>query len=193
MANNCLTQIIISGSNKSITRLYEKFVDAIEKDDGIRYESIYGNYQHYMNRWLGNLLIYLDIEIKKSDIKCRGYVDDYWLDDKTNEIHIQTDTAWVPMIRVFSKFKNRFASSAKISFCAEEPGCELYWRSDNSWEKYYVDYDCQTDYMEEKDLRRFLINLLGHDGDLDKLITEARDKAGACIYEFQLMDLCEVD
>lgn len=214
MPNWCSTNIRISGKKNDINRLYKRFSEAIELDDGDRKPGYFtSDLTHYGQHWLGNLLLYIGEDVENTNIRCRGTVSYYELCDDGEGITIQTDTAWVPMIQVFVKFKNKYAPNAEISFCAEEPGCELYWRSDDSWEKYFVEFYEEEaeeeakkiitkllagntiEYMCEKSMREFLTCLLSHDGEIDSLIAEALEKyeeQGLRIREFELMDLCEV-
>ena len=210
MPNWCLSHIVITNDNKSMENLHEHFNDAIQKNDG-----------DYQKNWLGNLLLYIGEDVDSPDApRCRGWVDDYSYtasigkNHNTGYLNIDTSSAWVPMLQVIIKFVNKYSPNADISFCAEEPGCELYWRNDTTWEQYYVEvYEEEaTDkivewvnesmdgsavrYMYKDELGYALSKLLGHDGNTDRLITEAMDKYedyGLRIRQFRLVDLCEVD
>ena len=218
MPNWCLTNIHISGKKSDIQTLYKRFSDAIERDDGGQEPGYFtAGLTHYGKRWLGNLLLYIGEEIKENGgPRCRGTVSYYDLCDDGEGITIQTDTAWVPMLQVFVKFKNKYAPNAEITYCAEEPGCELFWKNDDSWEDYYVEFfseetdektadkikeafglDGTSTYMYRNEMKESLKQLLNHDGELDDLVEEALDKYdeehGLRIFKFENIDLCEVD
>ena len=216
MPNWCFTQIHISGKKKNIQELYERFSNVIERDDGGQRVGEYtSSLSRYGKRWLGNLLLAVGENVETTKIRCRGTVEYYELGADGDEISIQTETAWVPMLQCFVKFVNKYAPDAEITYCAEEPGCELYWKNDDAWEDYYVDfYEEEADeetahrfkmafhtegatYMYANELTASLETLLNRKGKLlPDLIAEALRKyedSGLRIYQFENIDLCEVD
>ena len=210
MPNWCMSHIVITKDNKSIENLHKHFSTAIEKEGC-----------DYQKHWLGNLLLYIGEDVDSpSAPRCRGWVDDYNYTASFGKMYsngsldIYTSTAWVPMIQVILRFVNKYAPNADVSFCAEEPGCELYWRNDSTWEQYYIEiYEEEANddilefirksmqgstvrYMYKDEIRQALSELLEHDGEVGDLIKEAEDKYeefGLRIREFKMVDLCEVD
>ena len=209
MPNWCLSHIVISNDKKVIENLHKHFKSAMEKTDG-----------EYQKNWLGNLLLYIGEDVNDSAPRCRGWVEGYSYNPPIGKLYnvasldVYTETAWVPMLQVFVKFINKYAPDSDISFCAEEPGCELYWRNDTTWEEYYVEiYEEEAPnevikwinesmdgstvkYMYKEELNDALSKLLGHSGDTNSLVKEAMDKYeeyGLRIRQFRLVDLSEVD
>lgn len=126
MPNWCSTHIEIVGANEEIELLHSK-----------------------ISRWFGevgnsNLFdIAKKADINTNDCRCRGSLEQFDLfTSKDNEKHIEldTETAWVPMIKMWRKIIEKYAPSAKIYWIAEESGCDLFQTNDIEYERFDWDY-----------------------------------------------------
>lgn len=138
MPNWCLTNISINCDNdKALKELYGKIEQWTSKN--------------YMDNgfgcnWLGNVVLgakigTVDTDIK-TDVRCRGDIG--YLDCNDNQIVIQTDTAWEPMLKVWLKVIEKYLPEAELIYDAYETGCELYVTNDPCLiGKYNIDpFDC---------------------------------------------------
>ena len=126
MANDCFTSITITGDPGIIKKITDRMDKAFISD-----------------KWLGNLLLeigYSEDDIKTLGVRCRGSVE--YRESYDEEIRIDTDTAWVPMLKVFTKFCDRVVgeNNYELVYTAEEPGCEIFWTNDPCVEgTWYID------------------------------------------------------
>ena len=78
--------------------------------------------------WLGNLLVH--VGINPTTIHCRGSLDIVKLIDG-NTLKMESETAWEPMPEVFDALLKALGyESIEYSYCSEEPGMEIYTKSD---------------------------------------------------------------
>ena len=176
MPNWCFTNITMTGQKEKVQFLYDKIEEWTSKD--------------YMDNgfghtWLGNIVLGSGIATKE-DIddrdapRCRGnivYLDIYIIDSDTAELTVQTETAWCPMMKMWSMINEHYYLNLEIIYTAEEPGVELYITNDYDVAGTYImdAYDIdeiQTDYgVEEKYVARELQELLSTtEINIEKLI-----------------------
>ena len=170
MANNCFTDIVISGDRSEISLLDSEMNKA--------FEEACTKYDDPENKtWLGYLLYHIGYEsaadeIKSQKISFRGHVEYKELDPSGEILSISTDTAWEPMLRIFSMYMERYAPGATMTYTAEEcTGC-AYWTNDPDKMRYVVnvyenddeeipdflkEHVNSTLYLYEKDYRDFLM------------------------------------
>lgn len=127
MPNWCFTHITLNCSNeKDASHVYK----TIEK-----WLSHNGKANDFGRKWLGNILInsglYIAEDIdRKNHPRCRGYV--IWMESYENQVIIQTDTAWVPMLQMWQEVCDKIFSEMEIEiiYYAEELGCGVLWSND---------------------------------------------------------------
>lgn len=63
--------------------------------------------------------------------------------ENTNTVFIDTETAWVPMLRMWVAFLDKFfpGKEIRLEYVSSEPGCDLYWTNRPDFAgKYHVEY-----------------------------------------------------
>lgn len=124
MANWCQTKITINHEDENkLIDLYnkiEKWCETDYKQNG------FGNY------WLGNIVGNSGIgtvdENPNTDLRCRGMIT--YLEIIDNQLLIDTETAWQPMLQMWVKLIDKYLPDAELIYNAEECGCELYYTND---------------------------------------------------------------
>lgn len=160
MPNWCFTNITIAHDN---SEELEEFYNKIEEWTSHDYcDNGFGK------NWLGNIVGNSGIgtidEDKESDLRCRGSLIDVDLTD--NQLTIQTETAWVPMLQMWVKLLEKYLPEAELVYSTEELGCEILCTNDPVYiGKYYIDAwdmdDIETDDMvNECDVIEILQELL---------------------------------
>lgn len=189
MPNWCFTNITMTGQAEKVQFLYDKIKEWTSKDY---------TQNGFGNNWLGNIVLGSGIATEK-DIderdatRCRGTIINLEIDfldpcaigfyfgltrHQNAALKIQTETAWNPMMKMWSMINERYNLGLDITYTAEEPGCELYLTNDpDIADTYIIDaYDMdeiQTDYgVEEKYVIRELQELLSTtEINIEKLIS----------------------
>lgn len=176
MPNWCFTNITMAGQREKVQFLYDKIEEWTSKD--------YAQ-NEFGNSWLGNIALGSGIateeDIDKRDApRCRGAIIN--LEIELNNIQdayltVQTETAWNPMMKMWSMINEQYDLNLNIVYSAEEPGCELYLTNDPDIAGTYIidAYDMdeiQTEYcIEEKYVVRELQELFSTtEIDIEKLI-----------------------
>ena len=142
MPNRCYTVLVFHGNDKEITDFRYKLEEYTSK-----------NYMEngFGPTWLGNVLCGAGlgdhIDSKVDCIRCRGAVE--WIDDIESNgdddsmLRVAMTSAWSPAISMWTRVISALKYETIIfTFCAEEPGCELYAKYDplgDFDDKYYVD------------------------------------------------------
>ena len=176
MPNWCFTDIKMTGEKEKVQFLHDKIEEWTSKD---YMQNGFGN------TWLGNIVLGSGIateeDIDKHDApRCRGsivYTDIDLFDTNNAELTVQTETAWNPMMKMWSMINEQYDLNLDIVYSAEEPGCELYLTNDPDIAGTYIidAYDMdeiQTEYcIEEKYVVRELQELFSTtEIDIKKLI-----------------------
>lgn len=134
MPNWCMTNIYINNENEEeLKDFYKKLEEWTSKN---YCENGFGL------RWLGNVLGNSGIDTMENgdfNIRCRGWIEYFDLCD-SNQLQIQTATAWVPMVKMWVKVCEKYLPNAEIIYTAEECGMILYITNDHDLAgKYVVD------------------------------------------------------
>lgn len=188
MPNWCFTNIAMTGQIEKVQFLHDKIKEWTSKD---YMQNGFGN------TWLGNIVLGSGIateeDIDKRDTpRCRGVIVDLeinFLDpcvisfyfgatrQQGAVLNIQTETAWNPMIKMWSMINEHYNLGLEITYTAEEPGCELYETNDITISGTYIidAYDLdgvQTEYGVKEEyvvceLQRLLSTT---EPDIDNLI-----------------------
>lgn len=217
MPNWCFTQMIFHGEKEEIDDLHNKIEEWTSK-----------NYQEngFGVTWLGNVLhgagLGHRIDSGADQLRCRGDIVYFgevetFTDSSEATFNLDTETAWHPMTLMWDEvIKTLGYKSVGFSYCAEEPGCEIYELYDpyGEWDlQYRMDmylggqdfanedlmriWDVQ-EYSCDETLRSALQTLLKTDEtDLKTLIEEAEnykfasDDSFLYIREFSQVDSVE--
>lgn len=127
MPNWCYTQMIFHGEQEEINSFHSKIEEWTSK-----------NYQEngFGVNWLGNVLhgagLGDRIDSGANQLRCRGditYLGEVETFKDSNEatFNLDTETAWCPMIIMWDTIIDTLGyKTIGFSYCAEEPGCEIY-------------------------------------------------------------------
>jgi len=131
----------------------ELFADGLqEMKEAI--ESCYPEGRPYCESNMSKLFKHLDISTE--GIHVRGDLIHYTIEDSF--IHLDFDSAWNPMKEAYDILASRF--NLKMVFMAEEPGCNLYYNTDDNG--FYLSTNHKAVLSDRPD-----------DGSLDKLYEAA--------------------
>ena len=190
MPNWCITNITINYEDneklKAFHNLIEEWTSHDYKENGFGHD------------WLGNIVGNSGIgtinEGKDTDLRCRGVLNYIELSD--NQLLIQTETAWVPMLQMWVKLLEKYLPEAELIYNSEELGCEILATNDLSYiDKYYIDTwdieNMESDYCASKsETIKFLQELLNTEknniNELLKLLrgSDFNDKVYICKWDF---------
>lgn len=138
MPNWCSTKIWFYSEDKNSVEEFYTFVQ--ESISEMRAPNGFGS------DWLGNVLIYAGLENEiDGSLGCRGSIeyisDDIEYKEGYYYFDIDTETAWVPMIKMWVEVlkKQRLDHTIEIAYQAEECGCELYEQHDDTGGVFAVD------------------------------------------------------
>lgn len=151
MPNWCSTKITIHCKSEQDAL---RFADTIESSlKSVKMKNGFGD------TWLGNILLNLDLatvqrgeyeETIKTDYRCRGTVLDLF--QSSNEVTIYTDTAWSPMLKMWTAVADKILGEGNYEkyYTAEEPGCELYGTNDpNMVGRVFIDFFDNYEVLEK--------------------------------------------
>lgn len=145
MPNWCSTTFkFYSDNTEQITDFYNRIIEFTSHESKTRND--------FGKKWLGNIIEGFNLE-KVENIRYRGWID---ICDKTeNSFSLYTETAWVPMTRMWNVIIEKYYPDIRYVFEAEECGNQLFVTSDADGEYFTNRYklDChieKTDsYFEE--------------------------------------------
>lgn len=154
MPNWCFTQMIFHGEKEELNDLHSKIEEWTSK-----------NYDEngFGVNWLGNVLhgagLGHRIDSDTNHLRCRGDITylgelETFPDSEEALFRLDVETAWCPMVLMWKAVIEEMKyKSVGFSYCAEEPGCEVYEVYDPSGgdftDKYYIDIFLEGD--DEKD------------------------------------------
>lgn len=159
MANWCSTQITLNCKNEDDAKFVYKNIE-----NWISYTNVKN---FWGGSWLGNVLVnsglYNSKDLNDPNFpRCRGEI--VYLDTCKEQVIINTETAWCPMIQMWKEIcDNLFPEKvSEIIYIAEEPGCELYLTNDPTQaDRWVLDSSKDTLYdLSEKELREELLEFL---------------------------------
>lgn len=171
MPNWCFSDItIISNDQTKIKKLYDSICEWTETNF---IENDFGP------SWLGNIVARSEI-CAIDDVPCRGTLTEINL--YNGIINIRTETAWEPMLKMWSMLIDKYLPNGNIIYTAEECGNGLYCTNDPSLiGKYYID-SIDIDEVEsrydatEDDVIKTLQSLLNSESkNINDLLNELRN------------------
>ena len=175
MPNWCYTKIDIISQNKNqlseLHRLLNEWTSKNFMENGFGFN------------WLGNIVGHSGIGTvdtgDENELRCRGTLD--YNDLENGILHVDTCTAWAPMLKMWQKLVEKYVPDAEIIYAAEEPGCELFETNDPDYIGLYIidsmREDVCSDYeATEEDVIGVLQQILNTtENDLDDLLWEFTD------------------
>ena len=124
MPNWCYTTITINNLNKDQLNKFDKMID--DWTDTNFTNNDFGK------NWLGNIVGNSNIGTidtgRSTDLRCRGVITSKSISDTS--LIITTETAWEPMLKMWTKIIEKFFPNAELIYTAEEPGNRLYMTND---------------------------------------------------------------
>ena len=123
------------------------------------------------NKLLANTYLARD----KRDNKEAYYFVVSYKDLFEDQLTIETETAWSPMLSIWTKLIDTYIPDARLFYTAEEPGCGIYYTNDYDYvDKYVIDswIDVESNWeASEKEVIETLQKLLNTEiTDVNKLI-----------------------
>jgi len=149
MPNWCYTNISFNSENKNDL---EKLYNFIEKATSNK--SKYADVSDFGSNWLGNILLECDLmtldDVKNDKVPCRCRGSIIYVDITEDQVIVDTETAWVPMMQVWQRVVEKLnLDDVDIIYTAEEPGCELYLTNDPVVDgTYMIEFFADNDHEE---------------------------------------------
>ena len=176
MPNWCTTRITINHDDENKLKEFEKLIN----------EWTSKNYMEngFGLQWLGNIVGNSGIgtidKNLETDLRCRGSIT--WIECDDYQLLIDTETAWVPMLKMWVKLLEKYLPDAELIYSAEECGMGIYSTNDPCLKDCYI-MDCydmediESDWeASEETVRKILQELLKTDEtDVEKLIELLND------------------
>jgi len=209
MPNWCYTNISICHNDKNKLK---DFFDKVEEWRKKPYKT--NDFDTYSLGWLGNIVGNSGLaewKVKENgredfvpNISCRGSLQTFELHE--NNININTETAWGPMLEMWKLLCEKYLPGADIYYTAEECGNGLFQTNDpDVVGKYYIDvWDTPPEGFEEEesvyeaeedDTIEFLQRVLKTDEtDIKKLIDMADkiEEPWFSVHEWETMEVDEI-
>lgn len=211
MPNWCATTYVFAGNTDEITMLSDKITEWTSK------EFIKTDFN---SDWLGNVLygagLQDRIDTPESELRCRGSImeigDVYEMENGKSAFDISTETAWVPMAKMWEEvIKKLDLDSVRFAYEAEEPGCELYWIYDPDNlgvfdnDEVYVDLCIKDRFFSEYGSKDWAVEKVGEKigvklNDFNDLIAHCNSfnsqhddgEEFVCVHEFERINsLCD--
>lgn len=125
MQDWCSSEIYINHNNKNgelkrLKDLIEKWAGCITKEN------------HFVSSSLDKVILNSGID---TDLSYRGTIEGINL--YSDQLHISTETAWEPMLKMWQRIVDKYLPEAKITYTALEPGYDLYVTNDPDYEGCY--------------------------------------------------------
>ena len=149
--------------------------------------------------WLGNIV--LNSGINTDGIRYRGSVIQIDLDG--NEIKIQTETAWGPMMKMWQRIANNYIPSATIIYTAEEDNMGIFYTNDEAYRNLYLidPYGCNDIESDWEASESLVIEILQEKlntdiGDITKLLEMFEDddlSDEMSIHKWEFVPIDELD
>lgn len=123
-----------------------------------------------------------------TDLRCSGYIT--YTDVVGGTVTIDTETAWVPMLRMWDLIIRKYAPGARLFYTAIEPGGGICDTNIQEWAgKYYIDdfdYDTLYDADEAEAIKYLQGRLESKETDIKTLIDEFEDKGMGSAHQWDL-------
>ena len=174
MPNWCYTNITIRHESEKEIQNLEELINRWTNKNYM--ENGFGH------NWLGNIVLGSGVgtvdTCKETDLSCRGSITDYHRTG--NELVINTETAWSPMMKMWVKILEKYLPDAELLYNADECGMGINDTNDPDLvDKYILDYygdeNIESDWEADEDtVRKTLQKLLDTtETDVEKLIQMA--------------------
>lgn len=196
MPNWCMTRISIESNNEEgLENLYKLIEEWTSKN---YMENSFGT------NWLGNIVLGAGIGTvdagKDTDVRCRGALCDLDI-VSSNQLYIQTETAWVPMLAMWTKVIYKYLPGASLIYESDEEA-DFATNDPELIGKFIIDSwdidDVESDWEASKDkVVEILQGLLDTaETDIDNLIrifynSDISDKMS--VHRWTYVDVCEFD
>lgn len=161
------------------------------------------NFYNLLKKWTDGCSELSNIVRKANlgDVKCRGDVSHYSLEKDGTALSIETETAWVPMLRMWQMLRDKFCPTAALYYHAAECGMDLFYTNDpNMIDTYYLDaeeigfgfYDSITKEKAVEILQEILkADTSNNLEELSEMIEDAG--LGCYIHKWRYASACEWD
>ena len=195
MPNWCYTNITINHENETEVKKLEKLMDEWTSKDYMT--------NGFGNKWLGNVVLGSGVGTvdtnKETDLRCRGTIIDYYRTG--NELVINTETAWSPMLQMWVKVIEKYLPGAELIYNADECGFYINDTNDPALVgKYILDYygdeNIESDFEASEDtVRETLQKMLDTtETDVEKLINMAfEDDLDISVRKWEYSDVSNWD
>lgn len=194
MPNWCLTRITINHENEEKLKELEKLINEWTSKDYMK--------NGFGLEWLGNIVGNSGVgtvnENPETDLRCRGRLT--YLECTDDQLLIDTETAWSPMLKMWVKVLEKYLPDAELIYQAEECGNGLYSTNDPCMKDCYIidswDIDdIESDWEASEDTVRYeLQKLLETDEtDVEKLIDMFEDSEHSDNMSIHKWDFDEID
>ena len=171
MPNWCYTNITINHENEIEVEKLEKLIDEWTTKDYMT--------NGFGHKWLGNVVLGSGVGTvdtdNATDLRCRGTIIDYYRTG--NELVINTETAWSPMLQMWVKVLEKYLPDAELIYSADECGFDINDTNDPALVgKYILDYygdeDIESDWEASEEVVRLTLQELldTTETDVKKLI-----------------------
>ena len=154
MPNWCSTYLRFKGPKESVKKFYDLMVGFEKQGSSIE--------NSWDSSWLGTFIerglrrdpldrdhgIIGNCKFKAKTYNCRGNIT--YIDHNDEEVIIDTETAWGPMLEMFYDLKAKYAPDLKITWQAIEPGMGLYVTNDPAY-KGKINIESWDDEIESTD------------------------------------------
>ena len=195
MPNWCYTNITINHENETEVKKLEKLMDEWTSKDYMT--------NGFGNKWLGNVVLGSGVGTvdtnKETDLRCRGTIIDYYRTG--NELVINTETAWSPMLQMWVKVIEKYLPGAELIYNADDCGFDINDTNDPALVgKYILDYygdeNIESDFEASEDtVRETLQKMLDTtETDVEKLINMAfEDDLDISVRKWEYSDVSNWD
>lgn len=194
MANICSNEINIMFENLDDAKTaYDKLMEWRQTDTDVLTTNI-GYILNKSNIWNNN---------DETPPYTRGDIISIELDGE--KLTLFVDSAWTPVVRVFDVMLRKTFPDMKFDtlYRSEEPGCDIYYTNDSSYEWTYI-VDCCSDKIndvfyvnkqsEVEDILRDVLPKYANYKKMEypELVSEAQNKNLAYVHQYQPMDINEL-
>lgn len=192
MPNWCSTRITINSEQcnklKQLEKLINEWTSKDYKDNG------------FGLNWLGNIVGNSQIgTVDKNDetyLKCRGSLT--YMEYTDNQLIIDTETAWVPMLKMWIRIIEKYIPDAELIYEAEECGCGIQCTNDPCLQgKYVIDVwdidDMESDYEASEEtvvsvLQRLLKTKESNVANLISLLQDSDHSDGMSVRQWEFCE-----
>ena len=193
MPNWCFNKITINHESETELEKLSKLIDEWTSKDYM--ENGFGH------NWLGNIVLGSGVGTvdtdKETDLRCRGTIT--YSEVCGNQLIIDTETAWSPMLQMWVKVIDKYLPDAELIYSSEECGCGLYSTNDPCMKDCYIIDSWDMDDIEpdweasEETVRKTLQELLDTtETDVEKLLKmfeESEYSDGMSIHKWDFDDI----